>query len=335
MLRISMLRVILPLAFCAGLVVDGTQASAACSGEDLLERMARTEPKRAVAIRAAAGSIVNGEGIFWRIDPGDGRPPSHLFGTVHVNDPRAVRIDPKVREALTASRVLAVELDVSRPDLQLAMFEDPDKLLLPDEARLEDLFTPREIVALKDRLEAGGMPYGFVRRMRPWFLTMTLSYPPCVMQNKSEPPLDRHLIDLARGADISVLELETITEQLAAFADLPRDYHMALLRDLLASPASYPTDVLETTIRAYEAQRIGLVMALSENRMRDTLGSDSKVRAVTESLLDRRNARMAERAAPFIEDGGAFIAVGAAHLPGESGLVQQLRRRGYRLTRVE
>lgn len=326
---------ILVAGLLGGLAVP-TGSFATCNGQDLLERMARTEPSRVVAIRAAAGSIVNGEGTFWRIDPGNGRRPSHLFGTVHVNDPRAIGISTQVREAVASASVMAVELDVSRPDLQLAMFEDPGTLLLPNETRLEDLFTPREIVALKERLTAMDMPYGFVRRMRPWFLTMTLSYPPCILRNGgSEPPLDRYLIDLARKSNASILELETIAEQLAAFADLPRDYHMAILRDLLASPATYPSDVFETTIRAYEAQKIGIVMALSENKMRDTLGSDAKVRAVTESLLDRRNARMAERAAPFIEDGGAFIAVGAAHLPGKQGLVQQLRARGYRLTRVE
>lgn len=324
------------LAGLLGGLALASQSHAACSGADLLERMAATEPRRAVAIRAAAGSIVNGEGTFWRIDPGNGRRPSHLFGTVHVNDPRVIDIDAAVREAVSSASVLAVELDISRPNLQLAMFEDPGRLLLPDEARLEDLFTPREIVALKERLTAMGMPYGFVRRMQPWFLTMTLSYPPCVLQTaKSAPPLDRYLIDLARQSNASILELETIAEQLAAFADLPRDFHMAILRDMLAGPASYPNDVFETTIRAYEAQTIGLVMALSEDKMRATLGSDAKVRDFTDSLLDRRNARMAERAAPFIEDGGAFIAVGAAHLPGKGGLVQQLRARGYRVTRVE
>jgi uncharacterized protein YbaP (TraB family) len=46
------------------------------------------------------------------------------------------------------------------------------------------------------------------------------------------------------------------------------------------------------------------------------------------------NARMVERLMPRIEDGGAFIAVGALHLAGPTGLIQQLSKRGCRLTPV-
>jgi uncharacterized protein YbaP (TraB family) len=52
-------------------------------------------------------------------------------------------------------------------------------------------------------------------------------------------------------------------------------------------------------------------------------------------LLDTRNQRMAERAVPFIAEGNAIIAVGALHLPGETGLVQFLRDRGYKVTAVD
>jgi uncharacterized protein YbaP (TraB family) len=38
---------------------------------------------------------------------------------------------------------------------------------------------------------------------------------------------------------------------------------------------------------------------------------------------------------PRIEQGGAFIAVGALHLAGPTGIVQQLSERGYRLSPVE
>lgn len=38
---------------------------------------------------------------------------------------------------------------------------------------------------------------------------------------------------------------------------------------------------------------------------------------------------MAERAAPLLEKGGAFIAVGALHLPGKEGLIERFRALGY------
>jgi uncharacterized protein YbaP (TraB family) len=50
-------------------------------------------------------------------------------------------------------------------------------------------------------------------------------------------------------------------------------------------------------------------------------------------LLDR-NAVMAARAAPLLAFGGVFIAVGALHLPGKDGLIEQFRAEGYTVTKV-
>jgi uncharacterized protein YbaP (TraB family) len=62
------------------------------------------------------------------------------------------------------------------------------------------------------------------------------------------------------------------------------------------------------------------------------------VRALREKidkrLLDDRNRRMVERMLPRFDDGGAFIAIGAAHLPGENGVLALLEGRGYGVTRI-
>jgi uncharacterized protein YbaP (TraB family) len=57
--------------------------------------------------------------------------------------------------------------------------------------------------------------------------------------------------------------------------------------------------------------------------------------AFLDRLLDRRSARMYRRALPLVEKGGAFIAVGAAHLPGPAGLAQRFRDGGYEVTAVD
>ena len=52
-------------------------------------------------------------------------------------------------------------------------------------------------------------------------------------------------------------------------------------------------------------------------------------------LLVDRNAKMRTAALPLLEKGNAFIAVGALHLPGPTGLVALLRESGYTVTPVE
>jgi hypothetical protein len=38
--------------------------------------------------------------------------------------------------------------------------------------------------------------------------------------------------------------------------------------------------------------------------------------------------------APRLGEGGAFIAIGALHLPGETGLLSLLAAQGYQISRV-
>ena len=53
-----------------------------------------------------------------------------------------------------------------------------------------------------------------------------------------------------------------------------------------------------------------------------------------ELLIAGRNRIMAGRAADHLEKGNAFMAVGALHLPGETGLIALLRQRGFTLEPV-
>ncbi|MEX0954632.1 MAG: TraB/GumN family protein [Rhizobiaceae bacterium] len=48
-------------------------------------------------------------------------------------------------------------------------------------------------------------------------------------------------------------------------------------------------------------------------------------------MVSARNHGMVEAALPMIEEGGAFIAVGALHLPGSDGLVALLAAEGLKV----
>ncbi len=44
---------------------------------------------------------------------------------------------------------------------------------------------------------------------------------------------------------------------------------------------------------------------------------------------------MRDAALPLLEKGGAFIAIGALHLPGSDGLVALLRKAGFDISALE
>jgi hypothetical protein len=100
-----------------------------------------------------------------------------------------------------------------------------------------------------------------------------------------------------------------------------------------AQDPSVNDDLYATLIRLYVEGRPAEILAVS-----DALGglSDSERAAQDEfmrTLLQGRNEIMADRTAPLLASGGAFIAVGALHLAGKTGLVERFRAEGYTVTK--
>jgi uncharacterized protein YbaP (TraB family) len=50
-------------------------------------------------------------------------------------------------------------------------------------------------------------------------------------------------------------------------------------------------------------------------------------------MIGARNHRMVERMTRYF-DGGAFVAIGALHLPGDDGVLALLQQRGYAIKRI-
>jgi uncharacterized protein YbaP (TraB family) len=55
---------------------------------------------------------------------------------------------------------------------------------------------------------------------------------------------------------------------------------------------------------------------------------------MNERMLYQRSRQMLERMQPYLQSGGAVVAVGALHLTGERGLLRMLELQGYTIGRV-
>jgi uncharacterized protein YbaP (TraB family) len=141
--------------------------------------------------------------------------------------------------------------------------------------------------------------------------------------------------DIARSHRVPVVGLETLDSELMAGEDLSQE----VARDLLVAgivSSSRAEDVIETEIKLYIAAEIGALVAWMKSAQ-PILGVPRSgfPQAFLAKLLDERNLRMRDASLPLLQRGDAFIAVGAAHLPGENGLLRLLELEGYRVERLE
>jgi uncharacterized protein len=263
-------------------------------------------------------------GLLWRIE-GKGAAASHVFGTVHVADPRVTNLPAPVVRELRDARSLTVEIGFAPANvMQLAnRMVYLDGRDLPAVAGAE-LYA--KTAALATKL---GLPEPALRLFKPWAVALLLSVP----QQNPDEVLDHVLARTAAGQGKPVRELETVDEQLAAFEDMPVADQTALLRRAVENYERQPR-TLGRVIEAYLARDLAAMWRIGAEESASGADARQLNEIFVRRLLHERNARMIERMESELAQGRAFVAIGALHLYGERGVLAGLERRGWRVTRV-
>lgn len=333
----SLLALLAAMITWAGLAAPALGEDArTCAGSDLLAGMAKSDPAGHDAVLSGAKAYENAEAILWRVEK-DGLKPSHLFGTMHVSDARITKLSATADAALKASSQLVLEVgDLSTGALASAMAASGADLVYADGRSLADQLTAEEFAKVKSVVSAAGMPGEFAGMLKPWLVSTLLSVSDCERRAVAAGAkvLDMQLADRAKAAGIPVAGLESVNEQLAALSGIPEDQQLQMLRVSL-NYADRTDDMMETMVQMYLRRDMGAAMPFQLALARQMNIPESAFDGFQTILLVDRNKRMAETAAPILAKGGAFVAVGALHLPGETGLVKLLRAAGYTVTPVE
>jgi hypothetical protein len=135
----------------------------------------------------------------------------------------------------------------------------------------------------------------------------------------------------AQAAGKQVVALETVDEQLQVFDGLPQADQLALLSATLETGADAGRYAAIMRNLYLTRNLRGLLQIFSVATDKQSLAAMEHART---RLLDDRNKRMVERMTKLLQKGDAFVAVGAAHLPGDAGVLNLLAQAGWTVTRV-
>ncbi|MFO1150306.1 MAG: TraB/GumN family protein [Alsobacter sp.] len=315
------------------------KAPPACRGRDLREVIVQKDPAMAADLDRKAAAMPFGKGRLFRISK-PGVPDSWLFGTIHVNDPRVTTFPPAATAALDKARTVALELaETERLEdpalMQSVMSHVLAAMVARPGERADALVPPADVQRLEKAMVAQGQPAVGARTFRPVFMATVLAVPACAKTSfRGAPFVDLMVARKARERGVPLVGLETLAGQLDMLAATPSSMQGPFLRALLAS-LDLQEDVYETTIRRYAAGEFGWLVAWSRGD-KVIPGVEAKVPdAFFAALIDTRNAGMRDAALPLLAEGGVFIGVGAAHIPGEAGLANLIRQAGYAVERAD
>jgi uncharacterized protein YbaP (TraB family) len=248
------------------------------------------------------------------------RQAGYLLGTIHSEDPRVLEFPENFLDQLRSNQVFAMEIVPDLPTLSRLT----EYMRYQDGTTLESQVGPERYGNISKVLSQYQMPPEWVAKMKVWATVMTLSVPP----PETGFFMDFSLSLRAAGSGLRVVGLETLEEQLSFLEEMPMEQQLALLDQALLE-YDRVREVHDRLVDNYLAGDLQALATEAENQL-DQL--DQKVKDYfIEQGIDARNHRMLESLLPLLDRDQVFVAVGALHLPGKSGLLALLREHGYRL----
>ncbi len=257
------------------------------------------------------------QSLLWKISGNGLEKPSYIYGTMHVSKKVAFRLDDVFFEALENSESVALESDPS------TWLEHNYKALSLMPQNLPDGYR-RSF-------------YGTLFRMKP---TEELMIRRIIRS-------DNNMINgylYRKQSDSDNFEEETYLDMFIYQAGKKKNKPIISLEDLeeaqyLTSKAgknAYKKKPDPWLVELYEKENPYL---LQENTYRernlerlDSIGNASNTEFFREHMLYKRNSNMVAVLDSVAKKTSVFAGVGAAHLPGEKGMLNLLKQKGYTVT---
>ncbi len=256
--------------------------------------------------------------LLWEISGNGLTKPSYLFGTMHLTDKRVFDFSDSVIAKIKECQGFALEFSpdsVSELMSQILLHRSTNDTIERDFKK--DL-TESEYAILKEKLRSEtSMNLDHVKGKTPQQIANLINSP-SLYHNDKENFLDAYLYRIALGEKKIMRGLEQTYEE-------DTDTYQEGLNNLkeIIYEEEYKHS-LEQLIEIYYEGDIEKIQQIVVQE-KDTASLNR---------LYKRNHIMANRIQEFSPQQTMFYAVGAAHLPGEEGIIALLRKKGYTVSKV-
>lgn len=257
--------------------------------------------------------------LLWKIE-GDGmQQPSYLYGTMHILCPDDFRISEQVLKAYQNTEALVLELDPTNPEVLTEMqqlsvnpgFENIYKVLSEKDYEKIDWVLTQNFGAGLDQLGV----------MKPFVLIsmITKTLLPC--EELKSPEI--YFVGLANEYSRETIGLETAALQMGIFDEIPTELQ---IQEMLRMLDQKGVEELQAMKKAYLAEDL---LALNK-----AMTSNAMMKDWEHLILSNRNKQWVKDLSTLMPKKSLFVAVGAGHLPGKEGVIELLKKEGFRVTPV-
>jgi uncharacterized protein YbaP (TraB family) len=265
----------------------------------------------------------NDNTLLWKISGNGLQKPSFLFGTFHLLCKDDIHFSDQLKKAMKSSDEIYMELDMDDPSTVLGGML---YMNMKNDTTLESLYTPEEYTRLKNYFsDTLKMPVMLLQKAKPYFLVALLY--PRMMDCASPAGVEEELMKIAKEDKKEIKGLETIQFQASVFDSIPYEWQAKELLKNIDSFSVYKNE-FETMLNFYKNQQLDSIKSLMGK-------SESGEQKYDDLLLNNRNKNWVKQLKGIMKNESVFVAVGAGHLVGEKGLINLLKKEGYKVEPLE
>lgn len=281
-----------------------------------------------VAAFAFLFSLCANAQLFWKITGNGLEKTSYLFGTHHLINQDQIKNFDQILSISGQVDAVVGEIDMS--DMQAMGVKMMSEVVMKD-TTIKDLLSAEDYIFVDSVFQAT-MNTGLDKlgTMKPAMLSalyVIASYMKEIGTNAPPTGIDELFQKKAKEQNKKILPLETLDEQIYMMfgsMSLKRQAEV-LVKDLKEiQKSTEDTNNLNSYYLAGDLVGMESLSNLSIN------WTPEEVKV----LIENRNLNWANKLPAMLKNQSCFIAVGAMHLVGETGLIKQLKDAGYKVEPV-
>lgn len=268
--------------------------------------------------------------LLWKVSGNGLGRPSYIIGTYHFAPASMIDQIPGMAQAFEDCDIVLGEIDneeITGTKAQMAMAQ---AMMAPVDSTLDKLYSPEDYAIVEqvfNKYFSGmGVTLSQMKMLKPSAISVQMQAMQAVKYFPNFNPND--LIDMAVQKRANEMGrpsggLETVDEQIDLLFNSPLTEQAESLLEACKKDDLFVVQS-SALVEAYMAQDLAKI----EEVMTDPEIGGDDAEAMDELIYDR-NRNWVVKLVKIMPERACLVCVGAGHLPGEQGLLQLLRDRGF------
>ncbi|GAA4097551.1 TraB/GumN family protein [Mucilaginibacter panaciglaebae] len=266
--------------------------------------------------------------LLWEISGNGLKAPSYLFGTYHFAGKKLADSLSGIKKYFGSCKAIVGEILMD----SAAITGMADQMMLKDSLTLQKLYTPAEYKTIGDYTTATtGMNISTLNLFKPSVVQLLISQHDMVKTfGPDNPPIDMYFQQEGKRLNDKVLAFETMQEQTELIFGAPIAEQKKQLLDMAAKKEKFADEGRKLYALYLQQDLDGI-----EKMVNAAMAKNNASPELGDKMLKNRNLKWITKAPGIMNEQPSFIVVGAAHLVGQYGLINQLRLKGYTVKPVK